>query len=243
MVKCFTCYILIPHFCYLCIVRMPSTKKTVVFAETNTTRVYSKSVRDMVTDINIVTDSLVNFLGRTVQDVLHTVGKHFRTRERRSPQSPVNLQYVNTKLTQSLHRLLHPMQPSERSVQQIAEYFQQRLSWQVKDVFVEAIHKNSNTASFAATLLIMLGLESFLKYNHCMNECYNALEYSDTEDTIRIKSVGKRHPRLKDACLESHTRIEDAIGIDDIRAFDIFLRKASMNHCSILKAPPSKRHM
>lgn len=218
---------------------MSRTKKTVVFANSNTTRLYEKTTADMITDVQIATETIVDFLGRTVEDVFSTSGKHYRTRERKSPQSPVNMSYVETKVYQSLHQLVHPHVPSNKSTHLVLDYLKANKQHKVSEIFVDAVSKRDNISQYSATVLIMLGLEPFVRYNQCMNECYKALEYTDTDDNLkpRIKPFGKEHTELKDACLNSHSRIVKAMGVSDIRQFDYFLRRASMNTCSLLYKP------
>lgn len=213
------------------------TKKTVTFAEENTTKKNEKTIADRITDVNIAADVLVNFLERTVEDALTTTGKHLRTRQRTSPQSPINQTYVQQKVYAALQQLTHPSVPSAQSVNDLLQYYNRRMRWNVHHVFMEAAKEDNQLIRFAAKVLIIIGLESFIAFSQCMNECYKVIEYDETEDHIRVLPYGKQNSELKDACLTAHDRIERALKMDDIRPFDYLLRQASKNKCSLLKKP------
>jgi len=77
--------------------------------------------------------------------------------------------------------------------------------------------------------VLRAGLESFIAQGHCATKCHAVLNKGKlTEEEPDQKT-------LQDACVKSHDRIEKALGIKDIQAFDKLLRAASGNKCSLLK--------
>jgi hypothetical protein len=203
--------------------------KSVTFAPTNETRSYTKPEAEIVNDLQMITDVIVDFLNRTVDDVM--------VMDLHSPQSDKDVARAQRKIAQVLKSLLHSSKSTTEA--QVVSYLDKaaKQGSLVKDVISATINDSNrnNKAVYGSMVLIMVGLESFLKFNHCLNQCYKVLEYSETEDEIRVLWDGKKNPQIKDACLNAHSDIEKALGIDDIRKFDAFLRMASSNHCSLLK--------
>jgi hypothetical protein len=103
----------------------------------------------------------------------------------------------------------------------------------VKDILLEVIeaiesHELEKELYLVAMFVLRAGLESFIAQGHCATKCHTVLKKAPDG----IKGDQKA---LQDACIKSHDRIEKALGIKDIRAFDKLLRSASDNKCSLLK--------
>lgn len=200
--------------------------RSVTFAPTNATHSYTKQVREIVNDLQIITDVLVHFLNRSVDDVMKmNVHAH----------ASKDIARTQAKIIKVLQRLLRSSKSTTEA--HVISYLDECANQgsYVKDVISSAINTRSSVATYGSMVLMMVGLESFLKFNHCMNQCYKVLEYSDDADEIRVLRYGAKNPNIKGACLNAHTAIENALGIDDIRNFDVILRMASMNQCSLLK--------
>ena len=104
-------------------------------------------------------------------------------------------------------------------------------------MFIRSAIKMPDSPGYkAAIVLVAIGLDVFIKFNHCMNACYKAAEYDDKKDEIRVLSYGKAHRDVFDLCLTMHDKIQGLLGIDDIRLFDKILQAASNNKCSLIHA-------
>ena len=107
-------------------------------------------------------------------------------------------------------------------------------SYTVKDILLEVIeaiesHELQEELYLVAMFVLRAGLESFIAQGHCATKCHAVLNKGKlTEEEPDQKT-------LQDACVKSHDRIEKALGIKDIQAFDKLLRAASGNKCSLLK--------
>lgn len=108
----------------------------------------------------------------------------------------------------------------------------------VKDIILEVIegiesHELEEELYLVAMFALRAGLESFIAQGHCATKCHTVLKKG------KLRSVpngtNEDQKALQDACLKSHDRIEKALGIKDIRAFDKLLRAASENKCSMLR--------
>jgi len=110
-------------------------------------------------------------------------------------------------------------------------------SYAVKDILLEVIeaiesHELQEELYLVAMFALRAGLESFIAQGHCATKCHTVLKKG------KLRPVSKEEPdqkTLQNACVKSHDRIEKALGIKDIQAFDKLLRAASGNKCSLLK--------
>jgi len=110
-------------------------------------------------------------------------------------------------------------------------------SYTVKDVLLEVIeaiesHELEEELYLVAMFVLRAGFESFIAQGHCATKCHTVLNKG------KLRPVPKEEPdqkTLQDACVKSHDRIEKALGIKDIQAFDKLLRVASGNKCSLFQ--------
>ena len=110
-------------------------------------------------------------------------------------------------------------------------------SYTVKDILLEVIEaiearELEEELYLVAMFVLRAGLESFIAQGHCATKCHPVLKKG------KPRSVPNEEPdqkTLQDACVKSHDRIEKALGIKDIQAFDKLLRAASGNKCSLFR--------
>jgi hypothetical protein len=139
-----------------------------------------KDEHDMVTDVQVASHELVDFLNRSVHDVIQTTGKHMRTRHNTVPQSPVNTERVQRKIGQTIKRVMTANKQSAVKEDDIIDFLatSSQDKVRVKQVIFDAIADDGvdERAMYSAMVLVLVGLESFLKFNHCKNKCYKALQ-------------------------------------------------------------------
>ena len=107
-------------------------------------------------------------------------------------------------------------------------------SYTVKDILLEVIeaiesHELEEELYLVAMFVLRAGLESFIAQGHCATKCHMVLKKG------KLTKEEPDQKTLQEACVKSHDRIEKALGIKDIQAFDKLLRAASGNKCSLLK--------
>lgn len=121
-------------------------------------------------------------------------------------------------------------------------YLIQKLATPAYQIIRKAIDEPRESINRVAALFILrAGLNTFFRLHQCKNKCYNIIRYHPSESRVDALPLGRDNRELLEACMDSHDRILDAIGIDDIRAFDSLLNKASQGKCSLISDPSIRR--
>lgn len=95
---------------------------------------------------------------------------------------------------------------------------------------------NSYVVRKSVITLIRMGLQSFIDFNQCMNQCHKVVNVAAGRVVTRF---GVR-VAFQEVCLDSYARIESALGINNhpnysITNFDALLQEASGGSCSIVR--------
>lgn len=209
-----------------------SPKKTVQFRSSPSVRSYDsndKSVAQILSELKSVEEAVIDFLKRPVYKILIHWGKDFRGTDQLSARQ--HAAYMN--------QFAKAMIGDDVLVRDaVYAYLIQNLAAPASELIHKAIEQPRDSINRVASLFILhAGLNTFFKFNQCKNKCYEVIRYHPTEWRVDALPLGKSHGELLDACMDSHGRIQDAIGIDDIRAFDKLLHIASKGKCSLIAHP------
>lgn len=198
---------------------MSKIKKSVSFVDKPSIIHYTKPENELILNVRLITDRIVHFLRDNVGHIMS-----------------YDIASIRSLTARALKGLSDKIKITPEVVESVATFLDKNKLKRISLVIQDAVVSQDMMQLYAAITLIRVGLKSFLDYNHCVNKCHRTAKYGETDFTVKIKDYGKQFGKLKDACFDAHQEIEDAIGIDDIRLFDVLLRAASRNKCSLLKS-------
>jgi hypothetical protein len=201
--------------------------KNVRFAS-NRVKVFAHSAQN--SDIGIARDNIITFLKRTIDDVVNQLGQHYRNNE--------NTDTINDmRLVRNVNKIIKQC-GFEKIQKQITANILLHLGTPVHSLLGSVLknHAENSIEYKSAVVLVAIGLDVFIKYNHCVNICYKAAQYNPEPDVneIQISRYGHDNRDIVNSCLQFHQEVEELLGIEDIRLFDDILRDASKDKCSIV---------
>lgn len=192
-------------------------------------------LHDYMRDVERVTDTLVQFLGRTVKENIYHLGQHYRGHDNDDNSYADIFEKKYKKISEKVLQ-----NDAEKELEGVYEtmldYVDKPTSHLLRTLFKMQSHKTSNTANatreykrlhWCAMIVMLIGLGSFLEYGHCMNKCADALIYLKDRNEVWFSHWGTTVPEFANMCSSSHGAIEDALGWDDIRDMDRLLQETS----------------
>lgn len=201
--------------------------KGVTFGESRVAEISRTSVDDM-RDTRIALDSIIDVLERTVGYILGNLEEDFR--------------HVDaSRRTRNLDKIRNALGYSSREdmYQAVWEYLTSNQGMTVAEFIKRHIdHRGSAMEYVSCIMLLRIALDSWVKYNHCTNQCSSVHRYERKHDTIHVQL--RTHVPLRKLCNDKHDAIMGLLGIDDIRLFDEMVSEVSAGKCSIV-FPKDKR--
>lgn len=194
-----------------------------------------EDIQEHIRDVERITETLVQFLRRSVKDNVYHLGQHRRGYE----NDERSIAEVFEKYYQRIARKVVAA-PTEYAFTQeldgvyetMMEYLDRPTAHLLRHLFQMQVSKNTQSNEYrrvhwCALIVMLVGLGTFLEYGHCINKCAEALVYSDDRDEIRFSTWGKSVPEFARTCERLHSLIEDALEWDDLRDMDRLLLEAS----------------
>lgn len=195
---------------------------------------HDEDMNEHFRDVERVTETLVQFLKRTVKDNTVHLGQHHRGHENDEASYADVFEHQYQRIAQKVLQI-----PKEQFLAELdgvyetmMEYLDHPTAKLLQHLFRMQTVRNTKSKEYrqlhwCAIIVMLSGLESFLEYGHCLNKCADALLYYKDRDEIWFSNWGVAVPEFARLCLKSHRAIEAALGWDDIRDLDRILQEAS----------------
>lgn len=192
---------------------------------------HDEDIHEYVRDVERLTDTLVQFLQRTVKENIYHLGQHYKGYENDDKSYADIFEHKYKKISEKV--LKNDMDELEGVYETLFNFLDKPTAFLLRSMF--QMHNNSTHHTsreykrlhWCAIIVILIGLGSFLEYGHCLNKCAEALVYAKDNDNISFSQWGVTVPDFARLCYSSHGTIEEALGWDDIRDLDRLLQEAS----------------
>lgn len=195
---------------------------------------HDEDMNEHVRDVERVTETLVQFLKRTVKDNTFHLGQHRRGHENDEASYSDVFEHQYQRIAQKVLQIPEKqfLEELDGVYETMMEYLDRPTAKLFQHLFRMQTARNTQSKEYrqlhwCAIIVMLAGLGSFLEYGHCLNKCADALLYYKDRDEIWFSNWGVAVPEFARLCLKSHRAIEDALGWDDIRDLDQILQEAS----------------